>query len=89
MLLQKLCFSSVFWVKLVKFVPAFGEFIVPRVEVTQVTIQFVEDLSRVDFLTVTPGPRGAGDKAGLIFVLGFVLSVWITCVGYRYGGPQG
>ena len=56
MLLQKWCFSSVFWVKLVKFVPAFGEFIVPRVEVTQVTIQFVEDLSRVDFLTVTPGP---------------------------------
>lgn len=33
--------------------------------------------------------KGAGDKAGLIFVLGFVLSVWITCVGYRYGGPQG
>jgi len=68
------------------FIPAFGEFIAPRVEVT---IQFFEDLSRVDFLTVTPGPRGAGDKAGLIFVLGFVLSVWITCVGYRYGGPQG
>eukprot|EP00435_Cladocopium_sp_Y103_P053127 s189_g16.t4 len=32
--------------------------------------------------------KGAGDKAGLIFVLGFVLSVWITCLGYRYGGPQ-
>ncbi|CAK9088449.1 unnamed protein product [Durusdinium trenchii] len=33
--------------------------------------------------------KGAGDKAGLIFVLGFVLSVWITCLGYRFGGPQG
>lgn len=32
--------------------------------------------------------KGAGDKAGLIFVLGFVLSVWITCLGYRYGDPQ-
>eukprot|EP00913_Durusdinium_trenchii_P023015 g21610.t1 len=30
--------------------------------------------------------KGAGDKAGLIFVLGFVLSVWITCLGYRFGG---
>mmetsp|Transcript_49035 Transcript_49035/g.109985 ORF Transcript_49035/g.109985 Transcript_49035/m.109985 type:complete len:350 (+) Transcript_49035:36-1085(+) len=32
--------------------------------------------------------KGAGDRAGLLFVLGFVLSVWITCLGYRAGSPQ-
>mmetsp|Transcript_27036 Transcript_27036/g.63462 ORF Transcript_27036/g.63462 Transcript_27036/m.63462 type:complete len:157 (+) Transcript_27036:3-473(+) len=32
--------------------------------------------------------KGAGDRAGLLFVLGFGLSVWITCLGYRFGSPQ-
>mmetsp|Transcript_135965 Transcript_135965/g.378949 ORF Transcript_135965/g.378949 Transcript_135965/m.378949 type:complete len:422 (-) Transcript_135965:251-1516(-) len=33
--------------------------------------------------------RGAGEAAGLLFVLGFVLSVFISCLGARFGGPQG
>jgi len=32
--------------------------------------------------------KGAGERAGVLFVLGFGLSVWITAIGYRYGNPQ-
>lgn len=37
---------------------------------------------------VSANASGAGDTAGVIFVLGFVLSCWITCIGYRLGDPQ-
>lgn len=32
--------------------------------------------------------RGAGEAAGLLFVLGFAVSVLISCLGTRFGGPQ-
>mmetsp|Transcript_55334 Transcript_55334/g.117975 ORF Transcript_55334/g.117975 Transcript_55334/m.117975 type:complete len:476 (+) Transcript_55334:187-1614(+) len=32
--------------------------------------------------------RGAGEPAGLLFVLGFALSILLSCLGARFGGPQ-
>lgn len=32
--------------------------------------------------------NGAGNSAGVLFVLGFVVSIFITALGFRYGGPQ-